>query len=107
MGRPDLIVVSGMCSAHGDIGDPYLPFRDLLALLTGDLETQMAAGVILPEQAQRLWAFVPHTIRAIVERGPNLLATLVPGPALARRMAQVVMGQPDWLAALQGMVEWP
>src|SRR5262245_14119770 len=40
--RSDLIVVAGVCSAHGDISEPYLPFRDILALLTGDMETYLS-----------------------------------------------------------------
>jgi predicted ATPase/DNA-binding XRE family transcriptional regulator len=105
LSRPDLIVAAGVCSsAQGDIGEPYLPFRDALALLTGDLETAMAAGVVLPEQARRLWAFLPSTIRAIVDHGPSLLMTLVPGAALAKRVARYATGQPDWLVQLQEVI---
>jgi tetratricopeptide (TPR) repeat protein/transcriptional regulator with XRE-family HTH domain len=100
-----LIVVAGVCSAQGDIGDPYLPFRDVLALLTGDMEARLAAGVVLPEQARRLWAFLPRTIRALVDHGPSLLTTLVPGLALIKRVARYATGQPDWLAQLQGAID--
>jgi tetratricopeptide (TPR) repeat protein/transcriptional regulator with XRE-family HTH domain len=105
LSRPDLIVVSGVCSAQGDIGDPYLPFRDALALLTGDMETAMAAGVVLPEQARRLWAFLPRTIRAILDQGSSLLMTLVPGEALIKRVARYATGQPDWLVQLQEVID--
>lgn len=105
LSRSDLIVATGVCSAHGDIGDPYLPFRDVLALLTGDLETRMAAGVILPEQARRLWAFLPHTIKTILDYGPDLLNVLVPGLALLKRVAPYATDQPDWLVQLQAVIE--
>ena len=103
--RPDLLVVTGVCSAQGDIGEPYLPFRDVLALLTGDVESRMAAGRVMPEQARRLWAFLPQTVRAIVDHGPSLLTTLVSGQSLANRVARYVMGQPDWLVQLQGAID--
>ncbi len=103
--RPDLIVVAGACSAQGDIGEPYLPFRDVLALLTGDMETSVAAGVVLPEQARRLWAFLPRTIRAMIDQGPSLLMTLVSGAALTKRLARYATGQPDWLVQLQGVID--
>lgn len=103
--RSDLIVVGGVCSAQGDFGDPYLPFRDVLALLTGDMEARLAAGVVLPEQARRLWAFLPHTLRAIIDHGSSLLTTLVPGPALAKRVARYATGQPDWLVQLQAAID--
>jgi predicted ATPase len=103
--RSDLIVAAGACSAPGGLGDPYLPFRDVLALLTGDLESRLATGAVEPEQARRLWAFLPQTVKAIVEHGPTLLNTLVSGPALLKRVTPYAEGQPDWLGQLQGVLE--
>ena len=42
----DLIVAGGECSAYSGLGDPYLPFRGILAMLTGDLQTQWAGGAL-------------------------------------------------------------
>jgi hypothetical protein len=39
---PDLIVASGKCNAYTGVGDPYLPFREVLGDLTGDLEAKWA-----------------------------------------------------------------
>src|SRR4030042_4907624 len=36
--NPDLIVVNGNWSAHTGLGDPYLPFLEILQMLTGDVE---------------------------------------------------------------------
>ena len=33
---PNLIVAVGTCNAQTGVGDPYLPFREALAMLTGD-----------------------------------------------------------------------
>ncbi len=38
----DLLVVIGDCNAHNGIGDPYLPFRELLSMLLGDTEVRVA-----------------------------------------------------------------
>jgi transcriptional regulator with XRE-family HTH domain len=54
-GQPDLIVAGGAGSTYANIGDPYLPFRELLSLLTGDVEARLAARSITHEQALRLW----------------------------------------------------
>jgi DNA-binding SARP family transcriptional activator len=51
---PALLVGSGSCNAYSSVGDPYLPFRDILAMLTGDLEARWAAGAISSAQARRL-----------------------------------------------------
>src|SRR5262249_23927515 len=37
---PELLVVSGACNAHTGSGDPYLPFREALTMLCGDVETR-------------------------------------------------------------------
>jgi len=34
----------GECNAQTGIGDPYLPFREVLGLLTGDVEARLARG---------------------------------------------------------------
>ncbi len=36
--HPDLLVVGGQCNAQTGPGDPFRPFRDILGILTGDLE---------------------------------------------------------------------
>jgi hypothetical protein len=36
----DLLVAGGNCNAFTGIGDPYLPFRELLQQLTGDMESE-------------------------------------------------------------------
>lgn len=103
--RPDLIVAAGVCSTHGDIGDPYLPFRDVFALLSGDLETRLAAGALWLEQGRRLWAFLPQTLQAILEHGSSLLNVLIPSSALLKRIVPYVVGQPAWLEQLQRVIE--
>ena len=42
----ELIVISGHCNAHTGIGDPYLPFREALTTLAGDVEAKWAGGLI-------------------------------------------------------------
>jgi hypothetical protein len=39
-----LIVAGGNCNAYTGRGDPYLPFREILELLTGHVEARWAAG---------------------------------------------------------------
>ena len=42
----ELLVVSGSCNAHTGSGDPYLPFREALTMLSGEVETRWAGGLI-------------------------------------------------------------
>ncbi|NJN95499.1 MAG: AAA family ATPase [Anaerolineales bacterium] len=83
--QPHLIVVGGKGNAHTGSGDPYLPFREVLALLTGDIEAQWAAGAVSQEDADRLWRLLPHSIQALLEVGPDLIGSFLPGEALIKR----------------------
>jgi DNA-binding SARP family transcriptional activator/predicted ATPase len=100
-----LIVASGNCNAYTGIGDPYLPFRQILELLTGDVEAQWAAGAMTGEHARRLWHTLPLAAQALVEAGPDLMDTFVPGRALVERAMTYAPGRADWLARLDELVE--
>jgi len=83
---PDLIVVMGSSDAITGMGDPFLPFRDILSMLTGGVETQWAAGNLPRAQAVRIWEFLPTAIKVLVERGPNLVDKFVPTQELISRI---------------------
>ena len=83
----DLVVASGICDAHIGVGDPYLPFRELLGMLTGEVEARWAAGTITREHALRLWRLFPEALEVLVDHGPNLVDTFVQGRALETRAA--------------------
>ena len=103
---PDLIIATGHSNAHTGIGDPYLPFREILGLLTGDVEAQWSAGAMTTEQARRLWQLTPLTIRALVKTGWDLIELLVPGAPLLERAAAFKPWPIDkvWLAQLEALV---
>jgi DNA-binding SARP family transcriptional activator/predicted ATPase len=103
--QPDLIVASGNCNANSGIGDPYLPFRDVMGMLTGDVEAKWAAGAISRDHALRLWGVLPLAVQALVDHGPHVVPALVPGAALlSRAMAVAPTGAP-WLQQLRERVE--
>ena len=101
----DLIVATGKCSAHTGMGDPYLPFIELLNLLTGDVEAKAEAGIISKEHALRLWNFVPLTIKAIVNHGADLINIFVSGAALLTRTEIFSSVHADWSVRLKKIVE--
>jgi len=101
---PELIVAGGNCNAHTGIGDPYLPFREILELLSGDVEARWAAGAISRDHALRLWHTLPLTGRALVEHGPDLVDTFLRGTSLVERAASAPGGE-DWPARLKELVE--
>jgi len=102
-----LIAAGGNCNAYTVIGDPYLPFREILELLTGDVQANWAAGTISAEHARRLWQFLPLAAQALVEAGPDLIDTFVRGAALLERARACTQGPStaDWLARLDALVK--
>jgi len=83
--HPDLIVAWGHGNAHTGVGDPYLPFREILGLLAGDIEAQWAAGAMSQEQTRRLWQLLPLTVKALLRDGRDLLDLFVPAAPLLER----------------------
>jgi len=103
--NPDLIVADGRCNAQTGVGEPYLPFIEILSLLTGDVEAKYAAGAVSREHAVRLWNLIPSSIKAILENGADLVDIFVRGAPLAARASAFAAGRPDWLSRLQKLVE--
>jgi hypothetical protein len=100
-----LVFANGNCNAHTGIGDPYLPFREILGLLTGDVEARWAAGSITREHATRLWNLLPVSVQALVDTCPDLIDTFVSGAGLASRAAAFSSGRAAWLPRLKKLVE--
>lgn len=99
--HPDLIVVGGNCNAYTGLGDPYLPFREILELLTGDVEARAMVGTLRRGQARRLWHMLPTMVQTLLEQGPDLLDTFVPAQPLVNRATTYESGNPPWLVQLQ------
>jgi DNA-binding SARP family transcriptional activator/tetratricopeptide (TPR) repeat protein len=104
--HPDLIVLRGSCNAHGGAGDPYLPFREILQTLAGDVESKRAGGAFSPEQARRVWAALPAVGAALAAHGPALIDSFVPGEALLQRAEAFPLppGAARWQARLREIV---
>ena len=102
---PDLLVATGNCNAYTGIGDPYLPFREILEFLTGDVESRWVAGAITQEHALRLWRKMPITAQALVEVGPDLVDTFVQRATLLERARASVSEQQEWLSRLDAFLD--
>jgi DNA-binding SARP family transcriptional activator/predicted ATPase len=107
--NPDLILAGGNGNAQVGIGDPYLPFREILALLTGSVEPRWTAGGMSLVQAQRLWNLIPLTICSLLEAGPDLVGTFLPIRPLLQRAtrfaAESSLSTSSWLPHLRRLAE--
>jgi tetratricopeptide (TPR) repeat protein len=103
--HPDLLVAGGNSNAYTGAGDPYLPFREILELLTGDVEADALAGRLRREHAERLWQGLPAAAQALLEVGPDLLDTFISARRLLGRAAGSGAGGAAWLSELQALAE--
>jgi predicted ATPase len=99
----ELLVVSGACNAHTGSGDPYLPFREVLTMLCGDVEARWAGGLITTAHARRLWEAMPLTLPALIEHAPNLLGTFVSGTGVCKRAATFAERDVPWFRELAAL----
>ncbi|HSR33414.1 MAG TPA: AAA family ATPase, partial [Anaerolineae bacterium] len=100
--HPDLVAVNGRCNAYTGIGDPYLPFLEILQMLTGDVEARWAGGGITSQHARRLWARMPDAVQALLDDGPELIDRFVSGAAV---LARARAGAPAQAARLAEIIE--
>lgn len=103
--HPDLLVSGGQCNAQTGPGDPFRPFRDILGILTGDLEIDWTIGMLNREQAVQIWSAIPDVVAAITASGPHLLGSLLPVDPLVKRLSPYLGEKSDWFERLQKAAE--
>ena len=83
----DLAFAKGDCSALGGLGDPYLPFREILIALTA---ADAGEDTFARPAQTRLGRFFSRSAEILVEIGPDLIGTIIPGAGLAAVVGQAV-----------------
>ena len=102
--QAELIVASGACNAFEGVGDPYLPFREVMGMLSGDVEAHWAAGLISRRRARRLWQMLPEVAQVLVDRAPDLIDVFVGGKELESRARRVAPRGSAWLETLKARI---
>jgi tetratricopeptide (TPR) repeat protein len=102
--EPDLIVAMGSCNAQTGIGDPYLPFREALTMLTGDA-AQQSAGRVSAVNANRLRAVAVRSVQVLVEVAPELIGLFVPGATLLGALGRAVVEKVGWMDQLDELAK--
>ncbi len=93
---PDLLVLTGYCEQQAGAGDPYLPFRDILLLLLGDVEAKWHGGLISTANAKLLWEAMGETVPQIAKHAPDLISSFSSGPTLLERLALAGLDKEPW-----------
>jgi transcriptional regulator with XRE-family HTH domain/tetratricopeptide (TPR) repeat protein len=100
-----LLVASGSCNAYSGIGDPYLPFREVLAQLAGEMEPKPEASWFSIQQVQRLREVMPVVLPALVKYAPDLVGSFVAGEPLVERALAFAKADERWLRKLIRLIE--
>jgi predicted ATPase len=103
--EPKLVVATGSCNAQTGTGDPFLPFREALAMLTDQDAAQRAAGKVSAENSHRLQTVVVRSIQVLVEAAPHLVGAFVPGGALVGALGRALVNKVGWMAQLDDLAE--
>ncbi|MFB2972537.1 tetratricopeptide repeat protein [Aerosakkonema sp. BLCC-F183] len=78
-----LLFTRSNCNAQTGISDPYIPFRIILGMLTGD-----NTNAITSQNAQRLSTVLRVSGRILLEVAPELIGTLIPGMGVVAALAR-------------------
>jgi len=100
----DLLVTWGTGNALIGSGDAYLPFRQALNLLSGDVHHSWQSGRITTEQARRLWATIPLMGQVITEKGQAIAVTLIDAEGLLARAGGNTNSGVGWYNQLDRLV---
>jgi tetratricopeptide (TPR) repeat protein len=88
----ELLVAIGDCNSQTGISDPYLPFRELLRMLTGEFADRVATGTTTEENASRLRDFLRISKHVVAEVAPDLIDLIIPGVGLVTKAGFIVAG---------------
>ena len=83
-------VAIGKCNAQTGPNDTYLPFREILNQFTG-IQTRLLRSSISNRPASWIRNFADGAMLTLIELGPDLIGTFVPGTALLARLASTVI----------------
>lgn len=98
---PELVSAAGYSNAFTGVGDPYLPFREILYQLSGDIQAHWKAGSFSRQYALNLWNMIPITCQSLLTYGPDLIDTIIPGQTLLELAASYAKAQPAWYTDLK------
>lgn len=84
---PKVIAAIGECNAQTGAGDAYLPFRQVLGVLSGAQDEQEVGSAVDVTNAARLKEFVRVSGETLLDVGPDLIGIFVPGAALFAKLA--------------------
>jgi predicted ATPase len=98
--HPTLVAALGDASSPGGLGEPYQPFKQALALLSGDISAARADQLLSPIHTERLQRLAVSAAEVLVSHGPALIGPVVGAGTLQRRVHSAAPPDAWWLPVL-------
>jgi predicted ATPase/DNA-binding SARP family transcriptional activator len=83
-----LVAAAGSCQAVAGIADPFLPFREIVAMLTGGWQGPWLRGELPVRHARRLQEFAPRAREVFAALAPDLAGIITPAYTSPRNSAR-------------------
>jgi tetratricopeptide (TPR) repeat protein len=101
----EIALAEGTCNAQTGTGDPYLPFREALAMLTGQGPAKSVRAGASAENDRRLRTVLVRSVQILVEVAPDLVGVLVPGGKLIGEFGKAIAEKVGWMDRLEMLAE--
>lgn len=89
----ELIAATGDCNAQTGAGESFLPFRELLDVLTGGGQASPVTDAAAAENSLRLRKILAKSGQILLDAAPELIGTLIPPANLAMKLGKIVAEQ--------------
>ena len=103
--HPELIIAQGTCNAQTGVGEAYLPFREILAVLTGGVETSLAARASALENTSRISKLLARSGLVLIDIAPDLVKLVPVAGALIAPLGKSMLKQTGVENRLRQVVE--
>ena len=103
---PSLVAAIGNCNLQSGLGDPYLPFRELLTQLMGVSGLASTEAVESPAVTGSQVNRMALLGQALAEYGPDLIDIFVSGAALSAFLAERQADAAEWMTQLAKLIRF-
>lgn len=103
--HPDLIIAQGSCAAQSGVGEPYLPFREILAVLTGSEEGGQSQRNLTIENSGRVKKLLARSGLVLIDIAPDLVKLVPVAGSLIAPLGEAVLKQTGVEKRLEAVAE--
>lgn len=93
-----VVVAAGRCNAQTGAGEPYLPFMEILSLLSGDEGGKLSNSAISENNATRLSKLARSSTKVLVDYAPDIVSAFIPGSSLVAKIGKSIIKESGVLA---------